>query len=473
MKAAIVGGGVIGGGWAARFLLNGWDVAVFDPDPDAERKVGEVLENARRALPGLYERALPAEGRLSFHPDVTEAVAGADWVQESVPERLDLKHRILDRLISVAPAGAVIGSSTSGFRPSELNADGSRVIVAHPFNPVYLLPLVELVGDAEQTAKAADILRGIGMFPLTLRREIDAHIADRFLEAVWREALWLVKDGVATTEEIDEAIRMGFGLRWAQMGLFETYRIAGGEAGMRHFLAQFGPCLTWPWTRLTDVPDLDDDLVETIARQSDAQSGHGTIRELERLRDDNLVAMMRALKRTGSGAGGVIVAHEAVLPRAAAGPDGLPVTVEMQVPTAFVDYNGHMNEAPYMEVAARASDRLMEMIGADAGYIAGGFSYFTAENHIRYFAEIDIGDRITVTTQALDGDGRKLHLLHRFWTGGESPAATVETLMLHVDLSTRRVVAPEGAVAGRAAALVAEHADHPRPDRLVLNRPRR
>jgi len=344
--------------------------------------------------------------------------------------------------------------------------------VAHPFNPVYLLPLVELVGDAGETARASGILRGIGMFPLTVRKEIDAHIADRFLEAVWREALWLVKDGVASTAEIDEAIRMGFGLRWAQMGLFETYRIAGGEAGMRHFLEQFGPCLTWPWTKLMDVPEFDDALVELIAGQSDAQSGHLSIRELERLRDDNLVAMMRALKRTGSGAGGVIAAHEKTLSVPDAGPDGLPVTLEMQVPTSFVDYNGHMNEAPYLEVGARASDRVMEMIGADVDYIAGGLSYFTAENHIRYFAEIDIGDRITVTTQALGGDGRKLHLLHRFWTGGETPAATMETLLLHVDLSSRRVVAPEGVVADRARTLVAAHQGHERPARLVLNQPR-
>jgi carnitine 3-dehydrogenase len=131
-----------------------------------------------------------------------------------------------------------------------------------------------------------------------------------------------------------------------------------------------------------------------------------------------------------------------------------------------------MNEAPYMEVGARASDRLMEMIGADADYIAGGLSYFTAENHIRYLAEIDIGDRITVTTQALGGDGRKLHLLHRLWTGGDAPAATVETLLLHVDLATRRVMAPEGVVAERAAAMVAAHAGYERPGRLVLNQPK-
>ena len=312
-KAAIIGGGVIGGGWAARFLLNGWDVAVFDPDPEAKRKIDEVLANARRSLPALYDRAMPAEGRLAFHGTLAEAVAGVSWVQESVPERLDLKHKVFAQIAKSAPADAVLGSSTSGFKPSELNAQGGRAIVAHPFNPVYLLPLVELVGDAAETGRAADILRGIGMFPLTVRKEIDAHIADRLLEAVWRESLWLVKDGVATTEEIDEAIRMGFGLRWAQMGLFETYRIAGGEAGMRHFMAQFGPALAWPWTKLMDVPEFTDELVDLISDQSDAQSGHMSIRALERLRDDNLVGIMRVLKVSGSGAGGVINTHEAGL----------------------------------------------------------------------------------------------------------------------------------------------------------------
>ncbi len=266
MKAAIVGGGVIGGGWAARFLLNGWDVAVFDPDPEAERKIHHVLDNARASLPKLYDRPLPPPGTLGFAPDLATAVRDADWVQESVPERLDLKHRVHAALTAAAPAEAIIASSTSGFPPSALTDAGARVLVAHPFNPVYLLPLVELVGTGVDTA--AKILTGIGMYPLTVRREIDAHIADRLLEAVWREALWLVRDGVATTAEIDDAIRMGFGLRWAQMGLFETYRIAGGEAGMRHFLAQFGPALSWPWSRLTDVPELDAALVERIAAQS-------------------------------------------------------------------------------------------------------------------------------------------------------------------------------------------------------------
>lgn len=306
MKAALIGGGVIGGGWAARFLLNGCDVSIYDPDPEAARKVGAVLDNARAALPALYDRDLPPEGRLRFAATLADAVDGADWVQESVPERLELKHKVYGEIGS-AP---IVASSTSGFRPSQLNAQGANVIVAHPFNPVYLLPLVELVGATEICEPAAEILRKIGMYPLPVRHEIDAHIADRLLEAVWREALWLIKDGIATTAEIDEAIRMGFGLRWAQMGLFETYRIAGGEAGMRHFLAQFGPALAWPWTKLMDVPELDQAMIETIAAQSDAQSGDRTIRELERERDENLVAMLRALKARGAAAGKVIAEHE-------------------------------------------------------------------------------------------------------------------------------------------------------------------
>jgi len=320
MKAAIIGGGVIGGGWVARFLLNGWDVAVYDPDPEAERKIGEVLENARRSLPSLYDREMPDEGRLSFCDTIATAVDSAVWVQESVPERLDIKHITLADVQEHAPADAIIGSSTSGFKPSELQSTlrhPGQVFVAHPFNPVYLLPLVELVPSSENTSetttRASEILRSVGMKPLVVRKEIDAHIADRFLEAVWREGLWMIKDGIATTEEIDDAIRYGFGLRWAQMGLFETYRIAGGEAGMKHFISQFGPALKWPWTKLMDVPELTDELINEIAAQSDAQSGHMSIRELERLRDDNLVGMMRALKKSGSGAGGTINTHEETL----------------------------------------------------------------------------------------------------------------------------------------------------------------
>ncbi|MEL6297920.1 MAG: carnitine 3-dehydrogenase [Pseudomonadota bacterium] len=468
-RAAIIGGGVIGGGWAARFLLNGWDVALFDPDPDAARKVDTVLENARCALPAIYDAALPPEGRLSFCDDVRTAVAGADWVQESVPERLDLKHTVHAAITNHAPAAAIIGSSTSGFKPSQLNAAGARAIVAHPFNPVYLLPLVELVGDADRCGRAAEILRGIGMFPLTIAQEIDAHIADRLLEAVWRESLWLVKDGIATTQEIDDAIRMGFGLRWAQMGLFETYRIAGGEAGMKHFMAQFGPALAWPWTKLTDVPEFDDALVDLIAGQSDAQSGHLTIRELEARRDTNLVGLLRALKVSRAGAGVVVRDHEAQLMRTGArDTKARAITVDRQVPPSWTDYNGHMNEAHYLELGSQATDRLMELIGADADYVARGFSYFTVESHLRFIAEIAAGDRVRARTRVLGADARKLHLFHEITRGDGTEAATVETLLLHVDLNTRKSCPPPAAIADAVQELAEQAADLAAPEGICL-----
>lgn len=459
-KAAIIGGGVIGGGWAARFVLNGWDVAVFDPDARAERRTRAVLANARRALPALYDRCLPEEGDLAFVSSLQDAVSGADWIQENVPEWLELKQTLLAKIEQVADPAALIGSSTSGFKPSQLNTQGGRAFVAHPFNPVYLLPLVELVGAPGACESAATVLRAIGMAPLIVRKEIDAHIADRLLEAVWRESLWLVSDGVATTEEIDEAIRLGFGLRWAQMGLFETYRIAGGEDGMRHFLTQFGPALSWPWTHLRDVPEFTDHLVDMIVDQSEAQSGHLSIGDLERLRDDNLVGIIRSLRKTGQGAGAVVRDHEETLDLDGLF-NGMPVTGRRQIPATWVDYNGHMNETHYLEVGSQATDAFMEMIGADEAYIAEGLSFFTAETHIRHLDEVMIGDTVTVTTQVISAEGKKMLLFHRLWRSDGILAATVETLQLHMDLNARKTCLPGPRVAERLASFAIAHAGVP------------
>ncbi len=468
--AAIIGGGVIGGGWAARFLLMGWDVRVFDPDPEAERKIGEVLDNARRSLPGLSDVSMPEEGRLSFHDDLTEAVSGAIWVQESVPERLELKQKVYGALMEAIDEDTIVGSSTSGFKPSELQQGLSRpeqVLVAHPFNPVYLLPVVELVPTAQNTpeirARAKSILTEIGMKPVEIKKEIDAHVADRLLEAVWREALWLVSDGIATTEEIDDIMRFGFGLRWAQMGLFETYRIAGGEAGMKHFMAQFGPALKWPWTKLMDVPEFTDELVDLIAGQSDAQSGHMTIRELERARDDNLVTMMRGLKARNWGAGKLLNEQDKCLGQPEVDITGPITTLATAIPVDWLDYNGHMTESRYLDAFARATDRFMEIIGCDADYIATGGSYFTAETHIRHLDEAHLGQRIRVTTQCLLGQGKKMHLFHSMYEG-DRLLATGEHVLLHVSLETRRPSAPAAHIEARLVDIAAAHAALPRPE---------
>ena len=305
-RAACIGGGVIGSGWAARFVLNGTDVSLYDPDPDAGPRAEAVQDNAERAYRRLFGDARPAPGGLRTARSLAEAVDGAGFVQESVPERLDLKRRVLGEIDAAAAPDTVVASSTSGLLPSALQEGlqhPERMLVGHPFNPVYLLPLVEVAAGRDTAAsaveRAASVYASLGMKPLVLRKEIDAFIADRLQEALWREALWLVHDGVATVGEIDDAIRYSFGLRWAQMGVFQTYRLAGGEAGMRHFMEQFGPCLAWPWTKLTDVPELDEALVGAIAEQSDRQAAGLSIGALEQIRDDNLIGIMEALERSG------------------------------------------------------------------------------------------------------------------------------------------------------------------------------
>ena len=322
-----------------------------------------------------------------------------------------------------------------------------------------------------ETAK--DILTSLGMHPLHLKKEIDAHVADRFLEAVWREALWLVKDGIATTEEIDNAIRYGFGIRWAQMGLFETYRVAGGEAGMKHFMAQFGPALKWPWTKLMDVPEFTDELVDLIAGQSDAQSGAHSIRELERIRDANLVTMMRGLKAQDWGAGALINAQERKMragtehgARAADLPADAPVmTAHRTVPLDWTDYNGHMTESRYLLAFADATDRFMEIIGCDAAYIASGGSYFTVETHIRHIDEVHAGAVITIRTRVILGEGKKMHLWHEMFEG-DRLLATGEHFLLHVSLDTRKPVPPSAAIEQALVRFAQGHAGLPVPEGL-------
>ena len=298
-----------------------------------------------------------------------------------------------------------------------------------------------------------------------MRKEIDAHIADRLLEVIWREALWLVKDDVATTQEIDDAIRLGFGLRWAQMGLLETYRTAGGEAGMRHFIAQFGPCLEWPWTRLTDVPELTEDLIDKIAEQSDAHSGSMTVRELERHRDQNLVGLLRALKDRDSAAGAHINAHQAKLSEAYTfGTGGAPLLrlMELQVLPSWIDHNGHMTEFRYLQVFADTSDALLRLIGLDMGYVASGYSYYTVESHITHYDECKLGERLYTTTQILAADEKRLHVFHTLHgASGDRVIATAEHMMLHVDSRSGRAFPAHAQIREKLDPIATAHAALP------------
>ncbi|CAH2406803.1 carnitine 3-dehydrogenase [Mesorhizobium ventifaucium] len=480
-KAACIGGGVIGGAWAARFVLAGIDTKIFDPHPEAQRLISEVMANAERAYKMLTRAPLPVKGTLNFSESLEEAVRGAEWIQESVPERLDLKRSVLAQIDIAADPKALIGSSTSGLIPTDLQRDmkhPERMFVAHPYNPVYLLPLVELVGG-EKTARAVledakAKLATVGMTGLIINKEIDAFVGDRLLEAFWREALWLIKDDICDTETLDNVIRYSFGLRWAQMGLFETYRIAGGEAGMRDFLSKYGPSLSWPWTKLTDVVDFDDALVEKIAVQSDAQSGQRGIRELERIRDQNLVGIMQALKAgdegRGWGAGRLLSDYEAHLWKTAPKPQANPAKeplklLELRVPSAWIDYNGHMTEYRYTQCFADASDALLQMVGVDADYVKAGHSYYTVESHVRLLAEAKLGDALYVKAQLLPSDGKKIHsFMGLYRASDDTLLSTCEHLMLHVSSKESRSVPPLPAVMMKLKPLIEAHAVLPAPD---------
>ena len=370
---AIIGGGVIGGGWAARFLLGGLDVTVFDPHPEAERRLREMVSLARRAVAKLVSAPLPPEGRLRFVGSLAEAVAAADLIQESAPEVESVKQRILAEIDARARPDALVCSSTSGLLPTRLSSEMAhpeRFVVAHPFNPVYLLPLVELCGgertEPQAIQRANTFFAGIGMHPLHVRKEIDGFIADRLLEALWREALWLVHDGVATVAEVDDAIRFRRRPALGLHGHLPDLPPRGRRGRMRHFMAQFGPTLQLPWTKLMDVPELTEGFLDELAAQSDAQAGDWEFRALEAKRDDCLIGIMRALSRQGFGAGKTLAEYETKL-RAGSEP-GEPLRLyEGSVPPDWIDYNGHMNESRYLEVFGYATDALLARIGMDQG----------------------------------------------------------------------------------------------------------
>src|SRR5699024_678621 len=305
----VVGTGVIGNGWITRFLANGYKVTAYDMDPEAE---GRMREAVQRAWPKMEQVGI-AEGasqdNLFFETDMQKALSQADFVQENVPEREDIKRKVIADIDQYVKEEAVIASSTSGILPSTLQADcdrhPERVIVAHPFNPVYLMPLVELVGgektEEAYVEKARQFYEELNMKPLVVRQEIEGHIADRLMEAVWRESLHIVNDGVATTEEIDASMIYGPGLRWALMGPFMTLHMGGGNQGVRHLLHQFGPALKLPWTKL-EAPELTDELSEKVITGCEEQTGSVEMAKLEERRDEFLIELQQLLEKYWPGA---------------------------------------------------------------------------------------------------------------------------------------------------------------------------
>jgi carnitine 3-dehydrogenase len=300
---AVLGTGVIGGGWAAHFLRMGYDVVAWDPGPDAEQRLAALLDTAWPSLERLGLRPGASRDRLRFSETVEGAVAAADFVQESSPEVLPAKTALLAVIDAATPPGVVVASSTSGFSMSEMAvqcATPGRFVVGHPFNPPYLIPLVEVVGgqatDADAVTWAAAFYTCAGKVCLTMDHEVPGFVGNRLQEALWREALHMIDSGQASAQQIDDSIVHGPGLRWALMGPILTFHLAGGLGGMAHMLDHFGPALLEPWTRL-EAPELTADLRDrVVAGAADVADGQ-TVFELQRRRDAFLVDLLLLLDK--------------------------------------------------------------------------------------------------------------------------------------------------------------------------------
>ncbi len=476
----LLGTGVIGGGWAARALHFGVNVIAADVKPEMEKWIREAVANAEPALARLTLAPLPPKGKLSFTTDLHAMARQADFIQENIPEQLELKQRVLAEVSRTAGPEVIIASSTSGLMPSDLQLHmraPERFLVAHPFNPVYLLPLVELVAGKQTAAATIESSRQfftyIGMHALHVRREVPGHLTDRLQEAMWREILHMVNEGVATTGELDESIIYGPGLRWAAMGMNLIYHLAGGESGMRHMLEQFGPCLKWPWTKL-EAPELTDALIDRMVEGTQAQAQGRSIRELERLRDDYLVAIQQVLRQSNIGAGATLRALEQRLYAdhaggkvSAAAADGALAPLAGQVRPEWIDYNGHMTDSRYHQVFGDAMDALCRRVGIDEDYRKRVGMYYTVETHTTHRGELKLGDSYYVGTRLVTLDAKRLRVFHSLHRASDHKlVATGEQMHLHVGVASARTEAAPQQILTMLERIRAAQATEPAPVQL-------
>lgn len=302
-RVAVIGTGVIGASWAARFLAAGLQVAAHDPADGAEAALRAAVARFWTDLQALGLTAgrdvTDAQARLGFHRHAADAAQGADFVQENAPERLPLKRALLAGLEPALRDDVVIASSTSGIMPTPMQqgmAHPGRLVIGHPFNPPHLVPLVEVVGGQQTDARSVDLAMAfyarIGKAPVRLNTEITGHIANRLQAALWREAVHLVVNNVASLADIDRALVAGPGLRWAVMGSNLTFHLAGGAGGIGHFLDHLGPAAEQWWDDLGQ-PHLDAVTCGALRDGVAQQVGGRPIAALEQARDAALLAVLQ------------------------------------------------------------------------------------------------------------------------------------------------------------------------------------
>ena len=290
----MLGCDTLGASWAALFLAHGLDVAAHDPAPDLVDRLGPAVARAREQL---AELGLTGDGRLTHHARLADAVSGARFVQENAPEDEGVKRAVLAAIDGHAAPGILVASSTSAMLRSALVADCARperIVVAHPFHPPHLVPLVEIVAnDPATAARAAAFYARLGRRPVVLAREMPGHIANRLASALYREAVNLVAEGVASVADIDAALCNGPGLRWAAMGPHMTYHLGGGEGGIRHYLDHLGPSQVRRWASL-GTPELTEAVKDRIVAGVAAEAAGRPLAVLAERRDRALIEILKA-----------------------------------------------------------------------------------------------------------------------------------------------------------------------------------
>lgn len=305
VRVAVIGAGTIGASWAAFFLSRGLNVVVSDPWDGAEAFVRRMIETTWPTLAQLGAAPAADPARWRFVRDPVAAVEGAEFVQESAPERYDTKIPLLQALDAALPADAVIASSSSGLLRSRLVercAHPERIVIGHPFNPPHLIPLVEVIGADRAAETAMAFYAAIGKRPIRLHKEVPGHLANRLQAALWREAVHMVAEGVASVADVDAAISEGPGLRWALMGPHATFHLAGGEGGLAHFMDHLLPALQTWWDTL-GTPEVTPELQSRLAAGIHAATGGAPIAELAARRDAALVRLLAAKREVNGDAG--------------------------------------------------------------------------------------------------------------------------------------------------------------------------
>ena len=300
---AVIGTGVIGTGWIIRCLAHGKRVRAYDINLKNKDDLIKEIKRTKPFIKKIFSKKKFNLSNLLFFTKLDEALVNAEFIFECVPENYNMKIKLMKQIGLFSKPSSIISSSSSGLLPSRIYSkckNPQRGLIGHPFNPVYLLPGIEIVPGKKTKKtyinKAKRFFKSLSMNPIMVKKELPGYLADRLQEALWREGLHIINEGQASTEDLDRAIEDGPGLRWSLMGTFLTFHLAGGKAGMKHMLEQFGPALKLPWTKLKS-PILSKKLINRLVDGTKKQSKGKSVAKISNIRDEYLVDLLKLRKK--------------------------------------------------------------------------------------------------------------------------------------------------------------------------------